>query len=82
MTKSTQAGSAGTILLIIVVALIIVGGIWYWNKNKVPATAPANNSAAAAVNSDSTESIETSLNSIDTSAQADVSAMNAAVKDN
>lgn len=77
--RNNQKGSAGTTIIIIIIALVIIGGIWYWSKGKTPATQPATNSAAA-VNAGDTQSVEASLNSVDTSVSADVDAMNAAAK--
>ena len=77
--RSKEQGMTSTTIIIIVVVILILGGIWYWTKVKTPAALPANNSAAA-VNATSDESIANSLNSVDTSVQADVKAMTDATK--
>ncbi len=73
--KGLEKGSAGTVVLVIVVILIVILGIWYWTKGP---SQPQNNSAAA--NQAETSSIEASLNSVDTSVQADVKGMTEAAK--
>lgn len=69
----SQKGSAGTTILIVVVAILVIWGIWYWSKSKN--TLPANNSAAAT--QADVQSIENDLGAIDTTGGDSVKAIDA-----
>jgi len=66
-----EAGSMGSLIgIILIIAIIVLGGIYFWGKktsNQVPTDANA-------VTAD-TQTLENDLNSVDTTGGADVSAI-------
>lgn len=76
MQSEPEGGSWGSLIaIIVIIAIIVLGGVYFWGKNKAGVPNEANNSSLTT----DPEDIEADLNNTDLDIEADLNAIDAGV---